>query len=99
MTNDVHSAAIAAALQRIADSLEALAPAGMPSGPALGTADAYHWDAVAGTLMPVPRVSRVPFELLRGIDDVRAILLANTLQFARGFAANNALLWGANGDK
>jgi hypothetical protein len=47
--------------------------------------------------MPVPRVSRVPFDLLRGIDDVRAILLANTLQFARGFAANNALLWGARG--
>jgi predicted AAA+ superfamily ATPase len=36
-------------------------------------------------------------QLLRGIDDVRDILLQNTLQFARGFGANNALLWGARG--
>jgi predicted AAA+ superfamily ATPase len=48
-------------------------------------------------MMPVPKVSRVPFELLKGIDSVRDTLLANTLQFARGFAANNALLWGARG--
>jgi predicted AAA+ superfamily ATPase len=47
--------------------------------------------------MPVPRVSRVPLDMLKGIDDVRDILLANSLQFARGFAANNALLWGARG--
>ena len=97
MANEEHSAAIAAALSRIADSLEALAPQRAPSGTVLANADAYHWDAGAGALMPVPRVSRVPFDLLRGIDDVRAILLANTLQFAHGFAANNALLWGARG--
>ncbi len=91
------SAAIAAALARIADSLEALSPARRPAGPALGEADAYHWDAAESYLMPVRKVSRVPLELLRGIDDVRDILLDNTLQFARGFAANNALLWGAKG--
>ena len=39
----------------------------------------------------------MPFGLLKGIDGVRDTLLANTLQFARGFAANNALLWGARG--
>jgi predicted AAA+ superfamily ATPase len=96
MTED-HSAAIAAALARIADSLEALSPARKPSGPVLTDADAYHWDAAAGMLMPVNKVSRVPLALLRGIDDVRDILLGNTLQFARGYAANNALLWGAKG--
>jgi predicted AAA+ superfamily ATPase len=32
-----------------------------------------------------------------GIDRVRDILLANTLQFGRGLPANNALLWGARG--
>lgn len=63
----------------------------------LGTATAYHWDASADRLMPVPRVARVPLDLLRGIDEVRDILLDNTMQFARGFAANNALLWGARG--
>jgi predicted AAA+ superfamily ATPase len=95
--NDEQSAAIAAALARIADSLEALSPARRPTGPVLTDADAYHWDAAASHLMPVNKVSRVPLALLRGIDDVRDILLDNTLQFARGYAANNALLWGAKG--
>lgn len=91
------SAAIAAALARIADSLEALSPPRKPVAPVLNDADAYHWDATEAYLLPVRRVSRVPLELLRGIDDVRDILLDNTLRFARGFAANNALLWGAKG--
>lgn len=96
MTDD-HSAAIAAALARIADTLEALKPgAGVPA-PALTEASAYHWDATTGTLLPVPKVSRVPLAMLKGIDDVQDILLQNTLQFARGYAANNALLWGARG--
>lgn len=96
MTDD-HSAAIAAALARIADTLEALKPgAGVPA-PALTEASAYHWDAGTGTLLPVPKVSRVPLAMLKGIDDVQDILLQNTLQFARGYAANNALLWGARG--
>ncbi len=97
MISDEHSAAIVAALARIADSLEAIRPHPSDAAPVLGTADAYHWDAGSGRLLAVPRVSRVPFGLLKGIDDVRGILLANTLQFARGFAANNALLWGARG--
>jgi predicted AAA+ superfamily ATPase len=66
-------------------------------GPVLGAADAYHWDAAESRLQPVEKVSRVPFGLLKGIDSVRDTLLANTLQFANGFAANNALLWGARG--
>src|SRR5690606_34336463 len=53
--------------------------------------------AASGRLLPVDRVARVPLQMLRGIDDVREILLGNTLQFARGFGANNALLWGARG--
>lgn len=88
---------IAAALDRIADRLDAMAPASDPKGPVLTDADAYHWDAAANWLMPVPKVSRVPFGLLKGIDGVRDTLLANTLQFAKGFGANNALLWGARG--
>src|SRR5690606_31745662 len=35
--------------------------------------------------------------LLKGIDRVRDQLLENTLRFARGLPANNALLWGARG--
>ncbi|HZY68555.1 MAG TPA: ATP-binding protein [Devosia sp.] len=88
---------IAASLQRIADRLEAMAPAERAEAPVLGDADAYHWDPAADRLLPVPKVARVPFGLLKGIDSVRDTLLANTLQFARGFGANNALLWGARG--
>ena len=90
-------AQIAASLARIADRLEALGSSTRTPLPLLSTADAYHWDAAAGLLLPVPRVARVPVALLKGIDDVRDILIANTLNFAKGFGANNALLWGARG--
>ena len=88
---------IAAALDRIANHLEAMAPGAAARAPTLTEADAYHWDAAANRLLPVPKVSRVPFGLLKGIDGVRDTLLANTVQFAKGFGANNALLWGARG--
>ena len=90
-------AQIAASLARIADRLEAMAPSASPTAEALTAADAYHWDAASSSLAAVPKVSRVPFGLLKGIDSVRDTLLANTLNFAKGFAANNALLWGARG--
>ncbi len=92
-----HSAEILATLQRIATALEALAPVAPSTAPAIGEALAYHWDAAANRLIAVEKVSRVPLAMLKGIDDVRDILLNNTLQFARGFGANNALLWGAKG--
>ena len=88
---------IAASLERIAARLEAMAPVAASKGPVLGEADAYHWDPATATLLPVPMVARVPFGLLKGIDSVRDTLLANTLQFAKGYGANNALLWGARG--
>ncbi|WP_237480950.1 ATP-binding protein [Lichenibacterium dinghuense] len=88
-------AATAALLERIALALERLAPAG-PARPDFDAADAFVWSA-AGSLAPVPRVSRVDVALLRGIDRVRDQLLDNTRRFARGLPANNALLWGARG--
>jgi predicted AAA+ superfamily ATPase len=88
---------IAASLSRIASSLEALRTPLAASTPPLGEANAYHWDAADGTLRSVPTVSRVPIELLKGISDVTQTLLQNTLHFARGHGANNALLWGARG--
>ena len=45
----------------------------------------------------MPNVNRVDLRLLRGIDRVRDLLLDNTLRFAAGLPANNALLWGARG--
>jgi len=55
------------------------------------------WQAERMTLLPVARVNRVDLDLLKGIDRVSAILVENTRRFARGHAANNALLWGARG--
>ena len=97
LTDKDHLAQIAATLGEIAISLKALAPVANKPIPALGEADAYHWDGDAGVLMAVPRVSRVPLAMLKGIDSVQDILLRNTEQFARGHGANNALLWGARG--
>jgi len=90
-------AEIAASLARIAETLSAMAPPRPPAAAPLDNADAYHWDAGENVLRPVPKVARVPIELLKGIGDVTEILLDNTLHFARGHGANNALLWGARG--
>ena len=97
MTDPNSLADIAASLSRIASSLEALRPPRPAPVEAIGEANAYHWDAAEGVLRPVPAVSRVPIELLKGIGDVTETLLQNTLHFARGHGANNALLWGARG--
>jgi predicted AAA+ superfamily ATPase len=85
-----------AALERIAAALERLSP---PPGPApdLGAAEAFVWHVEPDRLEPVTRVARVDLGLLVGVDRARDTLLANTLQFARGHAANNVLLWGARG--
>jgi predicted AAA+ superfamily ATPase len=92
-----HLAQIAATLGEIAMSLKSLAPAADTAIPVLGDADAYHWEGDAAVLIDVPKVSRVPLGMLKGIDSVQDILLRNTEQFARGHGANNALLWGARG--
>jgi predicted AAA+ superfamily ATPase len=85
-----------AALDRIAAALERLAPAPHPA-PDFTAAEAFAWHADPDRLVPVAEVARVDLPLLVGVDRVRDTLLANTRQFARGFPANNALLWGARG--
>ncbi len=84
------------AVKRIAEALERMAPAPQPA-PEFDAADAYVWHVGPDHLAPVPDVSRVDLSLLLGVDRSRDTLLANTLQFARGLPANNALLWGARG--
>ncbi|KTQ98351.1 ATPase AAA [Aureimonas ureilytica] len=82
-------------LRRATDALERLAPRAAPPLD-LEAADCFVFAPPSG-LTPVPRVNRVDFELLRGIDRSRDILLDNTERFAAGLPANNALLWGARG--
>lgn len=82
-------------LERIAAALERLSPA--PAAAPDFMADAYVWHADPDRLAPVEDVNRVDVELLVGIDRSRDTLLKNTVQFASGLPANNALLWGARG--
>jgi predicted AAA+ superfamily ATPase len=99
MTNDQHFGA-SPHLARIADALERIAERlGPRPVPPLGLdqADAFAWSAEGECLVPVAQVARVHIRLLKGIDRVRDLLLENTLRFAQGFPANNALLWGARG--
>jgi predicted AAA+ superfamily ATPase len=83
-------------LDRIASALERLAPAPSPV-PDFAAAEAFVWHTAPDRLEPVAQVSRVDLRLLVGVDRARDTLLANTVQFARGLPANNALLWGARG--
>ncbi len=85
-----------ALLTRIADALDRLAPP-PPCVPDLADADAYVWHPAPAHLAPVSRVSRVDIGLLQGIERQKRLLLDNTLRFARGLPANNAMLWGARG--
>ncbi len=83
-------------LARIAELLARLVPAAQKAID-FQSADAFVWQADMAQLHPVAKVNRVDMHLLRGIDRVRDILTDNTERFAKGFAANNALLWGARG--
>jgi predicted AAA+ superfamily ATPase len=87
---------LAQTLERIADSLDRMAPPPLPDT-ALEEADAFVWHADREWLEPVTRVNRIPLALLQGIDRQIETLADNPRRFARGLPANNALLWGARG--
>lgn len=83
-------------MQRMAEALERMAPS--PTKPAdINRTNAFIWQSESGDLRPIYETHYVDIKLLCGIDVQRKTLLANTEQFARGMAANNALLWGARG--
>ncbi|MGG5818783.1 ATP-binding protein [Falsiroseomonas sp. HW251] len=70
----------------------------LPARPDMGAADAFVWHPLpTPRLAPVRRVSAVDIVLLKGVERQKQILLDNTLRFARGLPANNAMLWGARG--
>jgi predicted AAA+ superfamily ATPase len=83
-------------LTRIAAALERLAPP-PPVAVDLSLADAFVWHPSPEHLTPVLRISRVDIGLLKGVDRQKSILVENTLRFAGGLPANNAMLWGARG--
>jgi predicted AAA+ superfamily ATPase len=85
-----------ATLSRIVEALDRLAPAA-PKSADMDSAEAYVWHATGHRLEAVPKVNRLPIELLKGVDHQKATLLQNTQRFAKGLPANNALLWGSRG--
>lgn len=84
------------ALTRVAEAFERISPP-PAAAPDFSNAEAFVWQVAPDRLEPVARVSRVEMDLLVGIDRARDTLLDNTLRFARGLPANNALLWGSRG--
>jgi len=87
---------VVAQLTRIADALERGSPP-PPNPEDVIRAEAYVWDKTHQRMTPIMKVNRLELDLLRGIDQQRDSLLANSIAFARGLSANNALLWGARG--
>lgn len=83
-------------LTRIAEALERMSPAPL-AAPDFAAASAFVWHVGPDRLEPVAQVNRIDLDLLVGIARSRDTLLENTRRFARGEAANNALLWGARG--
>lgn len=84
-------------IDRLIAAVEGLASSGPKAKIDLQLAEAFVWNPENLTLMPVKKVNRVDMPLLKGIDQVRDILIENTRRFAAGKPANNVLLWGARG--
>lgn len=81
-------------LARIADALERLAPRGS-TGPDWLAAPAYVWDNHGAR--GVARIVAPPLDLLKGIDEQKARVVANVTRLAAGHAAHDMLLWGSRG--
>jgi len=83
-------------LERIALALERVNPPALKAEN-FENAEGFVWEPSQNGFSPVAHINRVPLELLQGIDGQKQLLLDNSRQFAKGYAANNALLWGARG--
>ena len=83
-------------LNRIAEALERISP-NIDEKIDLSKSDGFIYDDSLKNLKPVKKISRVPIQLLKGLENQKDILLKNTKNFANNLPANNALLWGAKG--
>ena len=83
-------------LKRIADALERLIP--FPINlQNLNSSNLFVWKTNPDQLINLENNNLLTLEMLIGINHNKKILYNNTLQFAKGFPANNVLLWGARG--
>ncbi|MTI15868.1 ATP-binding protein [Rhodobacteraceae bacterium RKSG542] len=100
MTNSQNSSSALLDLNNKLDALLELVARAVPAKPQkpdMQSADAFIWQPMPLGLQPVTNVNRIDISLLCGVDRSKKLLFENTVRFAKGFPANNALLWGARG--
>ena len=83
-------------LKRIADALDRLIPPPI-NLQNLNSSNLFVWKTNPDQLIDLENSSLLTLEMLIGINHNKKTLYNNTLQFAKGFSANNVLLWGARG--
>ena len=83
-------------LKRIADALDRLIPSPI-NLKNLKSSNLFVWKTNPDQLIDLENSSLLSLEMLIGINHNKKVLYNNTLQFAKGFSANNVLLWGARG--
>ncbi len=83
-------------LKRIADALERLIPPPI-NLQNLNSSNLFVWKTNPDQLIFIENSNLLTLEMLIGINHNKKTLYNNTLKFARGFPANNVLLWGARG--
>jgi uncharacterized protein len=80
-------------LRRIAAALERLAPPPFADADLRGDIG-YHWEKRG---LRAVNFAALPLELIVGVDRQKGDLLENSRRHAFGYAAHDALLWGARG--
>jgi len=88
---------IIALLKRSTNALEKISKLQNIKNAKITDEEGYLWSAKNLELIPVKNINAISINLLKGIEHTKTILLKNTLQFTKGFTANNVLLWGARG--
>ena len=83
-------------LKRIADALERISPLPINYNN-LDKSNLFLWKTNPDRLVFLENDYVLGLDLLVGVNYNRDLIFNNTLQFARGFPANNVLLWGARG--
>ena len=83
-------------LKRIADALERISPLPIDNKN-LDNSNLFLWKTNPDSLVFLENDYALGLDLLIGINYNKEQLYKNTLQFAKGFPANNVLLWGARG--
>ena len=63
----------------------------------LTEANSYLWKSNPDRLIPINKITNIRLDLLIGIAGAKKKILKNTTQFAKGYPANNVLLWGSRG--